>query len=285
MNKKSSPYDDLAENLRILCMGKGSIAQVCRDIGMNRQQFNKYLSGVTLPSPATLEKLAVYFGVEQRSLFDSPESGRARLKGTHDPDPLALLGQIHGGILASIGDTLSFSSSTNLREGCYIIYFPWLRVPTDMVRSVMVVFKVGNMTCFRRYTRFRKRGEPGGRYPHGRHAGIVLYQNGRTYLCAKNTKGLGELTLMSFGTDNNASLGIMAGLAMVFTPFAEPVASRVSIDYFGPKNRFRRALELCGIAPSESPDISAEIRNSILAPVNFTVAQLRPFRLFEGIQL
>ena len=131
-------------------MRKSSISQVCRDIGMNRQQFNKYLSGVTLPSPATLEKLAVYFGVEQRSLFDSPESGRARLKGTHDPDPLALLGQIHGGILASIGETMPFSSSTNLREVCYFNYFPLLRVHTEMVRSLMVVFQYGNVTVFRR---------------------------------------------------------------------------------------------------------------------------------------
>ena len=37
--------DDLKANLRFLCAEKASTAQVCRDIGINQQQFSKYLSG------------------------------------------------------------------------------------------------------------------------------------------------------------------------------------------------------------------------------------------------
>ena len=37
--------DHLSKNLRLLCAQHGSIARVCREIEINRQQFNRYLSG------------------------------------------------------------------------------------------------------------------------------------------------------------------------------------------------------------------------------------------------
>lgn len=41
---------DLPENLRVLYSYHSSIAEVCRRLGVNRSQFNRYLSGQTQPS-------------------------------------------------------------------------------------------------------------------------------------------------------------------------------------------------------------------------------------------
>lgn len=43
---------DLPANLKALCSYHKSIAEVCRQLGMNRSQFNRYLSGETFPSLA-----------------------------------------------------------------------------------------------------------------------------------------------------------------------------------------------------------------------------------------
>ena len=45
--------EPFAENLRLLCSHYASVAEVCRRIGMNRQQFNKYLSGASTPGTAS----------------------------------------------------------------------------------------------------------------------------------------------------------------------------------------------------------------------------------------
>jgi transcriptional regulator with XRE-family HTH domain len=281
MEDRASPYVDFAKNLRTMTEAKGSIAQVCRDLGMNRQQFNKYLSGTSLPAPATLEKIARYFGVDQRAMFDHPE-GRWGKIGVEELRPLLMLGQIDGRILESLMQTLSGSVQTQLKEGCYIIYYPWIRAPTDLVRALMVVFKVGKISCFRRYTRFAMKGEPWARSARGEHEGIVVESNGRTFLLAKNIQGFGELSLQSFGASTTADFSIMSGLAMVFTPWAEPLATRVTIDYFGPRDSFRRALRLCGVVSGKTPGISETIKRSVLEPVSFPTAQLMPYQIFDS---
>ena len=55
--------DDFAINLKLLCSTESSVSALCRQIGLNRQQFSKYLSGAGRPSPANMRKIAVHFGV------------------------------------------------------------------------------------------------------------------------------------------------------------------------------------------------------------------------------
>jgi hypothetical protein len=41
---------DFTHNLGLLCSYQRSIAEICRKLGFNRQQFNKYLAGSVMPS-------------------------------------------------------------------------------------------------------------------------------------------------------------------------------------------------------------------------------------------
>jgi len=50
-----SLHEALSVNLARLCEGKGSIAAVCRATQINRQQFNRYLSGETVPNKRNRE--------------------------------------------------------------------------------------------------------------------------------------------------------------------------------------------------------------------------------------
>jgi len=64
--------DAFAVNLRHLCSSQPSISQVCRDIGLNRQQFNKYLAGNSRPSAYNLRRICAHFGVSERDLLRPP---------------------------------------------------------------------------------------------------------------------------------------------------------------------------------------------------------------------
>jgi transcriptional regulator with XRE-family HTH domain len=271
MAEGASPFLDFAINLRRLTEKKGAIALVCRDLVMNRQQFNKYLSGTTLPSPQTLRKLADYFGVDQRAMFSPAEA----------PHQLPGLEQLDSRIAKTLLDILSHSTNTQFREGCYMIYYPWLGSSKEIVRAAMVVFKAGEQTCFRRYTKLSVEGKGSARGAFGRHEGIIIEKMGRVFLLARNMLGAGELSLQSFGSATTIRNEIISGLALILTACQEPIATRVTIDYYGTRGAFRNAIRLCGVVPGSTPSISDIIKRSVLEPVSFPTPQLFPFQIFD----
>ena len=58
------------QNLRILCAPHGSVAGLCRRLGINRTQFNRYLSGESFPRPDVLHRICTFFDVDARILLE-----------------------------------------------------------------------------------------------------------------------------------------------------------------------------------------------------------------------
>ncbi|WP_226576132.1 helix-turn-helix domain-containing protein [Acuticoccus sediminis] len=52
------------DNLLFCCDHYRSISDLCRRVGINRQQFNRYLSGESLPSRHNHKKISDFFGLE-----------------------------------------------------------------------------------------------------------------------------------------------------------------------------------------------------------------------------
>lgn len=61
-------------NLRELSRRCVSISQLCRDLGINRTQFNRYLNGEAFPRPDILSKICTYFEVDARILLEPLEA-------------------------------------------------------------------------------------------------------------------------------------------------------------------------------------------------------------------
>ncbi len=61
--------DRFGKNLRILISREPSVSQVCRNIGVNRTQFLRYLSGEAHPRPDVLQRICKHFGVDARILL------------------------------------------------------------------------------------------------------------------------------------------------------------------------------------------------------------------------
>lgn len=60
---------DYCANLQFCCDHYKSVSDLCRKLGLNRQQFNRYLSGEALPSRYNHKKLSDFFGLEDDELF------------------------------------------------------------------------------------------------------------------------------------------------------------------------------------------------------------------------
>ena len=61
-------YEHLGDNLKLLCSHYRSIAEVCRKLGINRAQFNRYLGGQSRPTAHNLKRICDFFGVEAYEL-------------------------------------------------------------------------------------------------------------------------------------------------------------------------------------------------------------------------
>lgn len=64
----------LGANLRFLASSYPSIAGLCRELGVNRTQFNRYLSGESFPRPDILHRICLFFDVDARILLQPVES-------------------------------------------------------------------------------------------------------------------------------------------------------------------------------------------------------------------
>jgi transcriptional regulator with XRE-family HTH domain len=258
-----SPHRNFADNLRALCARHGSIAAVCTGIGMNRQQFNKYLAGSTLPNAPALERICSFFGVPPESLFQTPHSAS-------------------GGVLpeATAAALLRMREST-LRPGCYFFYTPWPREPQKCVRSALFIYRKDGLTLFSRFTKFRQPGLRQRYYLSGRHDGVVLESDKAKYLLATNRKGLSEASLVSIGAESALNPDFMSGLALVMDPSGRPMAVRASLEYRGSASLLRRTISDACVLPISDPSIPEEVRQSVSA--HGAETYLAPFSLLDSL--
>lgn len=275
MNEQApfSPHRNFADNLRALCARHGSIAAVCRALGMNRQQFNKYLSGSTLPNVATLERICGFFRIESESLFHAPS-------GFHKPsgdESLALPGF---GFAATAFATLQ---PATLRTGCYSFYSLWPRDPVMCLREALFVRKKGGATLFTRFTKYRSVGQRQSYHLSGRHDGVVLESEKARFLLALNRKGCGDVSLVSLGAENALSLGFLSGLALVMAPSGAPQALRATLQFRGGSDVLKRTIREAGLLPLSEQSIPEEVRQSLTLPRGAAVAHLEAFSLLDGL--
>ncbi len=62
------------KNLRLLCAAQPSVSEVCRQLEINRAQFNRYLNGESYPRPDMLVRICEFFDTDARILTDPLDS-------------------------------------------------------------------------------------------------------------------------------------------------------------------------------------------------------------------
>jgi len=67
-----------SSNLRQLCDNYGPISQLSSELGINRTQFNRYLSGNSFPRPDVLFRICNFFGLDARILLEPLDSLQVR---------------------------------------------------------------------------------------------------------------------------------------------------------------------------------------------------------------
>ncbi|MCZ0962562.1 helix-turn-helix domain-containing protein [Paracoccus benzoatiresistens] len=261
----SSEYSsaNFTSNLRLACSYYPSVSEVCRKIQINRQQFNKYVSGKSFPSRATLRRICDFVGVDEFEIlmpsdqFRQIVQLRPRRTGDSPPipeavDALFLKAQRQKGYLGRY-------------IGNYFAYYASLSRPGHILRSLVQIASWHDFVVYRRIERLiDANGGPPDVY---KYTGMVVEVRDRLHLIDQETLTGSELThTILFPVYRNRVshlTGLTIGVSGADT--RRPSATRIVLEYIGRNARTRESLRRCGLLASGSdqvPDVvSAYLRD------------------------
>lgn len=240
-----------------------SVSAICRKAGINRQQFNKYLSGDNVPSLATTWKIAQVLEIGLEDLIGKANQTRP----TADSMGLDRLFHEH-----------STSEPRIVRPGRYAEISTLDLTSDTFVLSSVVLTREDFGGRFERFGRaFRIDGSTydqifRGQYYEGGDKIMIFYVNTN----AVNT--LGTLCLRRLDAYGPDLVGFK--IAHRFDKTREPMVSPVALKYVGPEGgddiEHDAAEEYIGeIARSDLPKTFALVADYMLSEVRFEHGRLR----------
>lgn len=257
----SGRTENFQTNLRLLCERQRSISEVCRKIGINRQQFNKYLSGQHMPSSKNVRVIANYFGLSPDVLFADQSQFHALVDGNFY-DVLESLRSAPQ--VVRFLDTMAVSTQVNLGNyvGCYDRYQHSSIYPGKILRSAFCIFPGSSFLNHYYIERFPSYDEPSRAEYVFKYHGFTFPVDDRVFCIDFETVQRNEFTFAIFSNVQRSSkrfmFGIVSGIAA--TMFRQPFATRAVLHYRRPGLLSRSELQTTTTLDINSPSIPREAR-------------------------
>jgi transcriptional regulator with XRE-family HTH domain len=198
---------NMAKNLRRLTARIGSANYVCRELDINRQQFEKYLKGRSLPSAATLKRICSYFKVSEEELFAA----------ALEPEAEEPQDQPTASACESVLQPLFSEPPPSIKPG---IYFLWMTVPTQpnqVVCAPLFIERRAEKMTFRRVTGGAEPKERLWFHRVGDHQGVIVERLNWLLLIAVNQRGNHEPSMIRLKAVPLSSV-VLGGHATILTP-------------------------------------------------------------------
>jgi transcriptional regulator with XRE-family HTH domain len=230
-----------ADNLRLACSEFGTIADISRGSGINRQQLNKYLSGACVPNCVNLRKICAYLNIPEASLF-----GATSVKlGNHSQS--AQMNQVSRflGFSHRKLNRLDFQV-TDLRCGVYFCYFPIENLRGMLVRSLVLVRENGMFKEFVRLTRFPSPDKNSKTLSGGRHTGLVCANRSTVYMMGANRREPYQLSMIALERATTPTQTFYMGVALT-DGFKSQMTSRVCFVHTQGFSNIKSQINTLGI--------------------------------------
>ncbi|MEM8813218.1 MAG: helix-turn-helix transcriptional regulator [Pseudomonadota bacterium] len=235
--------DPFAANLRLLCNQVPSIALLCRTIGVNRQQFSKYLAGTHRPSPYNLSRICRFFEIDEFELLLPPDQFErvvVRYRERPAPRPPSRLDRL-------IEATFPEDDAALARyEGYYHSHFRNFGTNDRIVRSLIRFYPEDGRMYVKTIERLATSAR--GQSYTMKYNGLVTLLGGRLHvvegLDAVDTK----LSLTILNPTYRSRITTLTGLTMSTATERDrlPAAARVVYRSLGKTIDRRAALSACG---------------------------------------
>ncbi|UWQ32171.1 helix-turn-helix transcriptional regulator [Leisingera sp. M527] len=267
------PETNLSANLRMLCSYGRSVSDVCRRIGINRQQFNKYLTGQTAPSLATLRRVCDFFGVDEAEILQEKKA-------------FAKLVRLRPPVLARSDDPLSEQIEKVIRRdrrnagllerhaGYYNIYMSPDPSKNYLLKSIGRIFGNGHDWFSKELERYE---DDEFAIPSTlKHSGLVFEAHNRIFITSREQgQGNGMWTTALIASDYEEP-SFLPGLLQGIEPEGGHMlyGTRVVWEYLGKSPDLRAILQRCGAYKSDHSEVPEFVRNSIFSTEGTDTATL-----------
>ncbi|TPK60998.1 helix-turn-helix transcriptional regulator [Mesorhizobium sp. B2-4-19] len=222
--------ENLAANLRRLCKDHASVSAVCRELGINRTQFERYLQGQTVPNKATAKLICDYFRIDEAELYQDPGAPEHRVPGLPP-------------ISESLFNQMIRPPAPSIAGGTYFTYFSIPTRPDLLMRSVTFVRREAELVTFRRVTGWSERRGSTWARARGNHYGVAISRLNWIYFSGVNRRQTGEPSLISVQWAP-ISEPVLTGKAMLLTeagPAFVSVIMRQDMSGIRPRHAIRMA--------------------------------------------
>lgn len=258
-------YTNFADNLRRECFRYPSISAVCAGAGINRQQFNKYLAGKSLPNTKTLDRICQFIGVSEEELFVSNPPPSPPLADSIVPSSKRWLGAPLAS-LASALDKLTNGAisigATAIRPGLYSCYFPLEGTSHHLMSSLVIVRRLTFGLVFTRLTVFPSKDRSVKFIAKSRHDGFVLANEREVFLVGINRAHPEQLSFISFERASGQIRDLYTGLSIIRTS-QDAMAARVCLRYRGDSVDYRRAIQSIGPIHMQCDGLDPLVRSAM----------------------
>ncbi|OAN65118.1 hypothetical protein A8B83_06535 [Rhodobacteraceae bacterium EhC02] len=248
---------NFAINLRHVCAERVSVAQICREIGINQQQFNRYLSGTGMPSAHNLRRICLYFDLLESDLLS--DSGVFAHKRGHlnknrpspRTDPFA---NAFPGDLARLRQYV----------GAYNIHFLTPSWPGCVMVGASFLDDLGGQVSVR--TIERGVGPDQVSLQRTRYDGKAGYHGSRIFVVEFESEQEGSITETVLYPAHRQQRTYLRGmtLGLAWRPRRMPYSGRIIWKRAEGSASVRDVLKRCGVYPIEHKAIDPIIRNFLI---------------------
>ncbi len=247
-----------AENLRRECIQYRSIAAVCEGIGINRQQFSKYLAGSTIPNALTLRRICNFFNINEQSLFVDSQGLAFDLKqGSETGLRLKSVANNPFGFLHDAAKNFDFTSEF-LHEGRYFCYFPVPGMPGMLIRSLLCLKNEGRFMSFVRLTIFSNANAKTKSIAHGRHSGTVFCTQTEIYFLGVNRYSPFQPSLTAIEKSSLNQMNYGTGIILTRTGH-DLVSLPTFISYVDEGESTRAVIKKLGLVHEADESVDSEV--------------------------
>lgn len=249
-----------AANLRFLCEQHGSISEVCRKIKINRQQFNKYLSGAHIPSDANIRIIANFFGLSTTMLFSNTDELRTLVEGNffHAMMTAKNMKKMAGFLSDMVVGTTTYESEL---VGVYDRYQFSSIYRGQILKSVFCMYRNNEFMQHYYVERFPSYEAHGKTEYVFKYYGLCFALEDRLFTIDFETIQRNEMTFGVYATVKRNRKKFMFGIGsgIAATQFRQPYATRVVLHYRGPGLIMRDHLDSGTVLDRNSPEIPKEV--------------------------
>jgi len=257
---------ELTTNLALLCSYHPSIAEVCRKLSMNRQQFNKYLAGQSHPSRRNMRRICDFFGVSESELLSDPQQFEELIALRRKPvEQRELSKPLH-----HLDRLYKASQSLDKYLGYYFRYFYSFGNPGLVIRSLATISRSEGRYYWKNVELIRD-PDSGVTSGFNKYEGALFYLADRIYIMEYESVEVNSITQATLYPSHRSRLDILVGIQTggPTRRGRKPGASKVALEFLGRDIDVRRAMKRIGIFDPKAgrirPEMLALIENR-LAP-------------------